>query len=153
MHKFVKHLSLVGMSFLMLPAMADVKISNLQDFDFGLYPGAGLLQDDKNICVNVIPTGGYQIVMYGDGIGGRFEVSNGVDFLPYSVFYNDRARAPGGKRVYEGQLQTGQRRASNQLDCTDGLNANIRVRLRAADLTSANPGRYQGTLFMTISPE
>jgi len=153
MLKFVKHLSLVGMSALILPAMADVKISNLQDFDFGLYSGAGFLQDDKNICANAIPVGRYQIVMYGDGSGGRFEVSNGVNSLPYRVFYNDRARRAGGKRVYEGQLQTGQRRASDQLDCTDGLNANIRVRLRAADLTSANPGRYRGTLFMTISPE
>ena len=136
-----------------LSATADVKVSNLRDYNFGLYPGAGNLRDDKNICINVIPRGRYQVVMFGDGSGGRFEVSNGVNSIPYRVFYNDRPQSTGANRVRPSQVLSRQRRASDQLDCTDGLNANIRIDLRARDLTSALPGRYQGTLTMTISPE
>jgi hypothetical protein len=136
-----------------LPCVADVKISNLQDFNFGLYPGVGNLQDNKNVCANVIPNGGYQIVMFGDGGGGSFEISSGIDNIPYRVFYNDRDRRGGAIRMQPGQPLTGQSRASDQLDCSDGLNANIRIRMRIADLQAANPGRYRGTLTMTISPE
>ena len=46
-----------------------------------------------------------------------------------------------------------QRNAPDQLDCSDGLNANIRIRIRRQDLQAANPGRYRGTLTMTVSPE
>lgn len=152
-HKRLKSLSLLCLGILVLPASADVKISDLQDFDFGLYPGNGRLQDDKNVCTNVIPNGQYQIVMFGDGAGGGFEISNGIDSIPYRVFYNDRPRTGGARRMQVGQALTGQSRASDQLNCSDGLSANIRIRIRRQDLQAANPGRYRGTLTMTVSPE
>jgi len=135
------------------PVAADVKVSNLRDYNFGLYPGSGGLRDDKNICINVLPRGRYQIVMFGDGSGGRFEVFNGVNSIPYRVFYNDRPQSIGANRVRPSRVLSRQRGASDQLDCTNGLNANIRIDLRARDLTRASPGRYQGVLTMTVSPE
>lgn len=133
--------------------LADAKISNLQDFDFGLYPGAGNLQDDKNVCANMIPDARYRVTMFGDGPGGSFEVSNGVDTLPYRVFYNDQPRTNGGRRMRPGRPRNRQTGASEVLDCTTGDSANIRVRFRARDLQSANPGRYRGTLTVTIEPQ
>ena len=149
----VKCFSLICIAMTILPANADVKVSDLQDFDFGLYPGRGRLQDNKNICTNVIPDGRYQVVMFGDGAAGRFEISNGIDNLSYRVFYNDRTGTRGTRRIREGQPLTRQSRASDQLNCTDGLSANIRIRFRGQDLRAANPGRYRGILTMTISPE
>jgi len=152
-YHFRKYLLLFCLSITSFPLAADVKISDLQDFDFGLYPGNGRLQDDKNVCANVIPSGQYQIVMFGDGAGGSFEISNGIDSIPYRVFYNDRPRTGGGSRMQEGQPLTSQSGASDQLNCSDGLSANIRIRIQSQDLQAANPGRYRGTLTMTISPE
>ncbi len=149
----LKSLSLLYIAMAILPVSADVKISDLQDFDFGLYPGNGQLQDDKNVCANVIPNGRYQIVMFGDGAGGSFEISNGIDSLPYRVFYNDQTGTNGTRRIREGRPLTRQDGASDQLNCSDGLSANIRIRIRRQDLQAANPGRYRGTLTMTISPE
>lgn len=149
----LKSFSLLCITIAILPVNADVKISDLQDFDFGLYPGNGRLQDDKNICANVIPNGQYQIVMIGDGAGGSFEISNGIDSISYRVFYNDRARTSGARRMQVGQPLTRQSGASAQLNCSDGLSANIRIRIRRQDLQAANPGRYRGTLTMTVSPE
>lgn len=149
----MKYFSFLCIVMAILPANADVKISDLQDFDFGLYPGRGRLQDDKNICTNVIPDGRYQVVMFGDGAAGRFEISNGIDSLSYRVFYNDRTGTRGTRRVREGQALPRQNRASDQLNCSDGLSANIRVRFRGQDLRAANPGRYRGTLTITVSPE
>ncbi len=149
----IKNISLLGIAIILFPVHADVKISALQDFDFGLYPGGGNLQDNKNVCANVIPNGRYQIVMFGDGAAGNFEISNGIDSIPYRVFYNDSTRRRGARRIRTGQPLTSQSGASDQLNCSDGLNANIRIRMRSADLLTANPGRYRGTLTMTISPE
>ncbi len=151
--KSLKFFSLICMTTAIMPLNADVKISDLQDFDFGLYPGNGRLQDGKNICTNVIPNGRYQIVMLGDGAAGSFEISNGIDRISYRVFYNDRPRRRGARRMRPGQPLTRQSRASDQLNCSDGLSANIRIRIRRQDLQAANPGRYRGTLTMTVSPE
>lgn len=154
--RITKNLLLTCVALLSLPINADVKISNLEDFNFGLYTNQGRLQDDKNICANRIPRvrrGRYQIVMYGDGAGGSFEISNGVDSLPYIVFYNDRRGTRNNNRIQVGQLLTGQSRPSNRLNCNNGLSANIRIRINEQDLLQANPGRYRGTLTMTITPE
>lgn len=149
----LRYLLLVCIAGTMFPVVADVRISELQDYDFGLYPGRGRLQDDKNICTSVIPSGRYQIVMFGDGAGGSFEISNGPDSLPYRVYYNDRNRTRGTRRIQANQALTRQRGASDQADCSNGLSANIRIRIQRRDLRSANPGRYRGTLTMIVAPE
>jgi len=149
----LKSFSLLCLVVWLSPVNADVKISNLQDFDFGLYPGNGRLQDDKNVCANVLPSGRYQIVMFGDGAAGSFEISNGIDSIPYRAFYNDKSNTQGTRRMRVGRPLTRQSGASDQLNCSGGLSANIRIRIRRQDLQAANPGRYRGTLTMTVSPE
>ena len=134
-------------------SIADVKISNLDDFDFGLYSGFGNLRNDDNICINTLPLSNYQITFWGSGASGDFQITNGIEFLDFRVRFNDRARRNGGRRVDPGVPLTGRRRASDDLDCPGGLNANIDIRFRQQDLQAASPGRYQGTLTVTIVPE
>lgn len=132
--------------------LADVKISNLDDFNFGLYSGFGNLNDNDRVCVNAIPFSRYQITFTGNGPGGAFQVSNGVDTLDYLVRFRHRA-LNNGTRVNPGVPLTRRRRASTTLDCINGLNANINIRFRTADLQAANPGRYIGLLTVTVAPE
>jgi len=140
-------------TFLSLNSFADVKVSNLDDFDFGLYSGFGNLRNDDNVCINAIPLSNYQVTFWGSGASGDFQITNGVNFLEYRVRFNDRARRSGGQRVNPGIPLTGRRRASDDLDCPGGLNANINIRFRRQDLQAASPGRYQGILTVTIQPE
>ncbi len=134
-------------------ANADVQVSNLDDFNFGKYSGFGNLRDNDNICINALPISNYQMTFLGSGAGGAFEVSNGVDTLDYLVRFNDRARRAGGQRVFPGTPVSRNQRASDELACPNGLNANIDIRFRRRDLQSANPGRYVGTLTVTVVPE
>ncbi len=148
----LSHLLLVGI-IIGLPVHADVKVSNLDDFDFGLYSGFGNLRNNDNICINAIPVSTYQITFWGSGASGNFQITNGVDSLDYRVRFNDRARTGGGRNVSPGIPLSGRRRATSSLDCPGGLNANIHIRFRRQDLQAASPGRYQGTLTVTVVPE
>ena len=132
--------------------ISDVKISNLDDFNFGLYSGFGNLRNNDNICINATPVSNYQVTIWGSGTGGAFEVSNGVDTIAFIVRYRDRARR-ANNRVTPGITVTGQRRATSSIDCPNGLNANIDVRFGRGDLQAASPGRYTGQLTVTIAPE
>lgn len=140
-------------SLLCYSTSADVQVSNLDDFNFGLYSGFGNLRANDSICINALPVSNYQITFYGSGSNSRFEVSNGFESLEYRVRFNDRPRRQGATRVTPGIPLNGQRRASDELGCTDGLNANIDIRFRQRDLQSASPGRYQGILTVLVVPE
>lgn len=142
-----------GLSLLSASVFADVKISNLNDFNFGLYPSVGDLIGNYNICVNSIPKTNYQITFWGDGAGGLFEVSNGVNNLPYNVTFNDASKTTGGRKITSGITLLNQKNASIDLDCPSGLNANINIRFQQADLLAANPGRYIGLLTVTVAPQ
>jgi hypothetical protein len=135
-----------------LPVTGDVKISNLDDFNFGLYSGLGNLRNNDNICINATPVSNYQLTVWGSGAGGTFEVTNGVDTIPFVVRYRDRARR-GNRQITPGVSLTRLRRATDEIDCPSGLNANIDVRFGRADLQAASPGRYTGQLTVTIAPE
>jgi hypothetical protein len=141
-----------GCSLISLPATSDVKISNLDDFNFGLYSGFGNLRNDDNICINAVPISRYQLTVWGTGSGGVFEVSNGVDTIPFVVRFRANNRR-GNTVVTPGVALTRLRRATDEIDCPSGLNANFDVQFRRANLQAANPGRYTGQLIVTIAPE
>ena len=152
-HAFYKSLFAVGLMFsLSNNSLGNVKVSNLDDFNFGLYSGFGNLRNDDNLCINSIPVTNYQITFTGSGVGGSFEVSNGFNYLPYIVRFNDRPRRAGGKKVVSGIPLTG-RRASDSLNCPTGLNANLDIKFNRLELQAAPPGRYTGLLTVTITPE
>lgn len=151
--KYIKILLSCLLMYLSPSVYGDVRISNLDDFNFGLYSGFGRLRNNDNICINTIPQTNYQITFWGNGVGGAFEVNNGIDRLDYRVLFNDRARRQGGQNVSPGLPFTRQRRASDSIGCPGGLNANIDILFRRSDLQAANPGRYIGLLIVTIAPE
>ncbi|TQV89034.1 hypothetical protein [Aliikangiella coralliicola] len=152
--KFIKTFLASSLFGLFSPCLfGDAKISNLDDFNFGLYSGFGNLRNNDNICINAIPLENYQVTFWGSGAGGAFEVSNGVDTLAYRVRFNDRPRRRGGTTASPGIPIANQNNASDDLDCPGGLNANIDIRFRRRDLQAANPGRYIGLLTVTVIPE
>lgn len=151
--KIQKSISLLLFFAFCMSASADVKISNLDDFNFGRYSGNGNLRNDDNICINTIPNANYRITFWGSGAGGSFEITNGVNALGYRVRFNDRARRNGGRTMTPGVPLTNRRRATTDIDCPSGLNANIDIRFRRQDLQAAAPGRYIGTLTVTVAPE
>ena len=73
---------------------AQMRISNLEDVDFGQVTGAAnRIQQHLRICVSSSPAGPYQLVATGEGGGGAFTLSNGgAGVLEYAVSASARGR-------------------------------------------------------------
>ncbi len=138
--------------FVSLSASSDVKVSNLDDINFGLYSGAGNLRYNESICINTLPLSDYQVTIWGSGLSGAFVISNGFEAIPFSVKYRNRT-GNGGTELNPGIPLTNQDRSSDLLDCPRGLNATINLNFARRDLQAAGPGRYSGRLTITIAPE
>ena len=87
--------------FVSLSASSDVKVSNLDDINFGLYSGAGNLRFNESICINTLPISNYQVTIWGSGLSGEFVVSNGLEAIPFSVKYRNRTGNGNGGIVWE----------------------------------------------------
>jgi hypothetical protein len=135
-------------------AFSNVKISNLDDINFGLYSGFGNLRHNENICINTIPMSNYRVTIWGSGASGAFVVSNGLKTIPFEVKYRNRTgNGNSGTNMSPGIPLTNQNRSSSELNCPSGLNANINVGFARKDLQAASSGRYSGRLTITIAPE
>ena len=89
---------------------ADIRIFGLIDFTLGQWTlGSGPIRQSSNICVSVRPPGPYQVTAYGSGVANAFTLSNGADFLPYRIFFNDRPRPNGASELLPGQALGGLR--------------------------------------------
>ena len=65
-----------------------LKVSNLDDTSLGTWAGADLTANET-ICVFYNQTAVYQITFDSADVPGTFELSDGVNNIPYSMTYDD----------------------------------------------------------------
>ena len=139
-------------------AAADkVRLTNLSDLAFGTV--TNLTVDAvraENVCIySTSRTNGYQVIASGTGPGGAFELSSGTDSLSYDVAWSSTSGQSSGSLLTPNLPLTGQVSSATQQTCNSGpaTTASLVVILRAAALSSAMAGTYNGTLTLVVGPE
>lgn len=135
---------------------ADIQLRDLEDLDFGsVPPTAGNLSAETRFCVPMQPRGRYSLVATGDGQAGQFtlfEAGNSAHSIDYSVLISDRNRR-SGRRVRPGVPLNNLRASRFNRNGRCNPRARLQVSVRGGQLESAAPGRYEGTLSLTVVPE
>lgn len=127
-----------------------VRVSGLDDIALGQFPGAGDMVGTDSVCVyRNDPSSRYEIEAGGDGTGRAFELRQGAAVLPFEVDYDDGS----GFAALEAGRTLGASGADTSSPVCGGLGTgSVRVRVREADLMTADAGGYAGTLTLTVAP-
>ena len=129
-----------------------VRVSRLDDLNFGLYVGTGSPTNTEDFCVYRSGTGAYQVTLTGDGAANAFTVTDGTNIIPYAVEFDDSV-AGGEVTATTGVAITGQVGDPGQETCGDTDNASIDITFNQTDLQAAPTGNYNGTLTILIAAE
>ncbi len=139
-------------------AATEITIEELSDIQFGqIPPTAGTQTRTATFCVALDENGRYLVTGVGSGAGGAFTLQNSSSYsvagLSYQVFINDRGRGLG-RRLSPSVPLVGLRgkRMRPNGRCPRPP-ARVSVRITAAQLATARPGRYRGTLNLLVVPE
>jgi len=133
------------------------RVTGLSDFAFGAWTGGNLSAND-NLCIGVYGTTQYRVSATGDGDGAdinAFALTNGTDFLPYRVFFNDQTGTAGQIELSSSSTLLGQSAAGsffNLFGCFTE-NANVDLLIENNALAATGGGAYFGTLTLTMIPE
>lgn len=135
---------------------AELQIRDLGDIDFGEAPATiGTLRSNSSFCVAMQPRGRYSLIGFGDGAGGAFsliESGNGTHTLDYRVRVSDRGRRRG-RPLDAGTPLYGLRASRFRNNGRCNPRGTIEVIIDGNAIQSARPGRYSGTLMLTVVPE
>ena len=134
-----------------------LKVSNLDDTALGTFAGADL-SATETICVYFNQDAPYQITFDSNDTPGTFELSDGVNNIPYSFTYDDGTN--GATAVVAGTPLTGRDLANNNAttgaddDCATiaADNGTIDFTALATDITGNPNGTYSETLNITVAP-
>jgi len=135
-----------------------VRISGIQDINFGNFSGGADLSQDVDVCVYTNLDGGeYRVRASGSGVDNAFDLERdgtGQE-VPYVVYWSDTIGTAGDQiALLTGQasvVQDGANTASQ--NCGGGASANFEVRMTANNLLNVPAGQYSGVLTLTILPE
>jgi len=95
---------------------------------------------------------GFRITAYNQTGSGRLELSNGIEGVPYTVYWQKYGSGGGGEILTPGSPSRNAYYFNPQFGC--GLSPNYMLRLRVSkpDLDYAMPGIYKGSLVLMLSP-
>ena len=134
-----------------------LKVSNLDDTSLGTFNGANLTASET-ICVFYNQTAPYQITIDSNDNPGTFELSDGVNNIPYSMTYDDgvngAAAVTAGTTIVNRNSQGNDTATGANDDCvtlaTD--NGTIAFTALATDITGNPNGTYSETIDITVAP-
>ncbi|MGN6850645.1 MAG: hypothetical protein ACTHJK_14410 [Sphingomicrobium sp.] len=155
---------LLGPALLLLgatsPARAasnNVRISSLADVAFGLLTNLSAdAVSSQSVCVYAnTATNGYNVRASGSGPGGAFSLASAGGSLPFAVEWNGSSGQSSGAQLTPNVALSGEVSSATQQTCNSGpaTSASLIVILRAAALSSATAGSYNGSLTLVIGPE
>ncbi|MGV6817014.1 MAG: hypothetical protein ACWA44_07050 [Thiotrichales bacterium] len=128
-----------------------VRISNLQDIS-GTFDGVNDIAGQSAACVYRNGTGNYSITATGSGANGAFEITDGVNSVPFAVSYNDGS----GDQSFASGVQLAGMTGADIMSPTcanTGDNGTISVVVGAADLAAVPGSTYSGSVTLLVAPE
>lgn len=140
------------------PALGQrVRVSGLTDLSFGMLASVDTDQRQaQSVCVySNGQTTSYSISASGSGSAGSFELSNGLNTMPYNVEWAPVSGQTAGTNLAPNVPLTGQVSGAGHQTCNNGpaTSASLIVVLRGVDLAQAREGNYAGSLSLLISAE
>lgn len=130
-----------------------VQISGLDNIDFRTYAGTGELESSDAFCVYRNGTGVYSITISSPNADtDGFRLSDGTDFIAYSVKFNADANITGGADVSSGVRMDGMMGSATSLSCGGGDNASLGVTIAENALQAARTGIYTDTITLMVEP-
>lgn len=132
-----------------------VRITGMENINFGKYSGTGNLASAVDICIWTNQSAGnYRVTASGNGQDGVFTLSNGSGgVLPYGVRWNTSIGTSGNFVLNAGVITSalsGANTASS--NCGGGRNANFQVTIEQEQLLARRPGIYTGVLTFVVAP-
>jgi spore coat protein U-like protein len=127
-----------------------VKLSKLNNIPLGTFTGTALA-GSTTACV-FSNTGNYGVTATSTnpGTGNTFRMTDGTNFIPYTISWNDG----GGADVLASSVAlTTQSGTSTDVDCSGGTNTTVSVALSAAQIGAAPAGNFTDTVTIVVVPE
>jgi spore coat protein U-like protein len=138
-------------------AAQQVRINKLTNVAFGTIANLGVdASIAQSVCAySTTATKGYNVRATGSGTGGAFTLLSGARTMVYEVQWNGSAGQTTGTSLTAGVAKTGFKSTATASGCTTGplTSASLVVILRAATLSNATAGTYNGTLTLILAPE
>lgn len=128
-----------------------VKISKLKDVAFNVYSGDGNLSASSNFVVATNFKGSYRITATGDGPGKSFQLSNGVNKIPYYISFGKTGSSQLAEFV-PGVSLSGNKSSSESIKDTRE-NAKYSILIKDENLKQAEVGEYSGTVTFMVAPD
>ncbi len=153
----MKKSQLIITSFLLLfttVALADVQITNLQDYQFGDIDLHNVNQVNHSFCVynsNSLSKD-YTVQVYSNDADGHYVMTNGISKLPYDVKWSPIATGGLGYQTLSPNTPLRMDNASQVTACGGRDNANMQISVNPTVLSSITAGAYSTTLNIVISP-
>lgn len=132
-----------------------VRITGMENINFGVYSGTGNLASAVNVCIwTNQSSGNYRVTASGSGQDGVFTLSNGSGgVLPYAVRWNTTIGTSGNFALDPGVITASLSGANtSSSNCGGGRNANFQVTIQQEQLLARRPGIYAGVLTLVIAP-
>ena len=144
----------LGSTPLSLSIPSLVKLSGIENLNFGNYigPGNAVLADDVCVYTN-LSTGQYKITARGSGSSYAFTLTNGTQEIPYTVRWNNSTGTSGNVDLSANTTSstfTGANTSS--VTCSGGNSANFQVTISQNALLSVKAGSYNGILTLIVQP-
>lgn len=131
-----------------------VKITELDDIDFGTYGGSdtGAINDGDAFCVFV--NGGDDYTITPTSSNGSFIMvgSTTADEIEYSVKLVDAATGADAASAVTYNSATSTFSGSMYRDCNSSDNASVDVSIEEDELTAASTDTYSDTLILLVNP-
>jgi len=144
-------------SFLLLltsMAVANVQITNLQDYQFGEIDLHNINAVNHPLCIynSDSTSNSYLVQIYSNAAGGKYVMTNGISQLPYSIKWSPVAAGGAGYQALSPNIPLHMDNASNELNCGGRDDANMEISVNPTELSGVTAGSYSTTLNIVISP-
>ena len=128
-----------------------LKIGKIKDANLNSYSGHGDISSSSDFYISSNFKGSIRISAIGNSSGGKFELSNGSDKIPFSLSYGRQH----SNQLYELEprtplsgINTG---SSSILDTKE--NSKYHIAIKETDLANAEVGQYSGTITILVAPD
>jgi hypothetical protein len=149
--KDTTHTFNVCLNFVGDPSLSEIQIKNLDDVVLGNYSGNNIPSVEEEFCVYLSNTFGYNISMADNNVNGTFELSNGLDSIPYTINFKDSL---GTSIPVSESIPIASTWFTNDSMCANTSElVKLEIIPNMTAVSNTSVGNYTSVLNITVSPE